>query len=147
MVRLQRFVLQTSWSGAQKERNSILDEAVSLLLKPPKRVAESESEKSLQSGRTRKCSFMISLYSCDISEAMNRYATRHGAGSQRACIRCLCTYQNIVVCRKSSRRVVVETTETQRKLEVLQDRKRSLAGMSRCRRRREGLNEIGFLLS
>lgn len=51
---LDKFLLQKSWTGAQKERTMMLGKALPSVLKPLKRVAETWFEVSLGNEETRK---------------------------------------------------------------------------------------------
>lgn len=71
---------------------------------------------------------MIIWYCCDIREAKDLSAVFHGPEKQHSCIRCHSTYENMVIGRGSSNRVVAETIEMRRRVRNLQEKAGRLAG-------------------
>lgn len=91
----------------------MLNEAISPLLKPLKQIAEKGFEGSLEKGEFWECVPMIISYCSKVSEAKILPAPLHGAGGQHPCVRRQSTYENMIMGRKRSTRVVAETMETE----------------------------------
>lgn len=94
----------------------MLGEAMSSLLEPLRRVAESRFEASVKSRETRNCFPIKNSYCCDITEAENMSAARQNAGRQHPSVRRHSMYENMVMGRLTSIRVVVETMEARRRI-------------------------------
>lgn len=117
VVALEESTVHTPWTGAQKERTKMLGKAISFLLKPLKWIAESGFQILPGSKDTRKCFPMIVLYCCEISEAMDMSAVRHGSRIRPFCAKCHSRHETMVMGRESSGLVVAETTKMRRTVE------------------------------
>lgn len=88
---------------------------------------------------------MTLSFCCDISDAKGMSAAWHGAERQHFCVMCHKRYEDMVMGKRSSSRVVAAKTGPLREISELQEEAESLAREVRSRRRK-ALDETGFLL-
>lgn len=79
--------------------------------KPLNEGAEGRFEAEVKGEELRNCSPMILLYCCDVSEARNLSAVRHGARRPYPRVKCHSTCGDRMSDRKSSSQVVMETID------------------------------------
>lgn len=120
----------------------MLGEAMSSLLTPLRRAAESGFEILLGSEETRKCNLIMTRYCCDISEAKDLTAPAHGAGTQHPCVTSHSRYEDTMMSSRSSSGVVAEALEMQREVKELQGAAGSLPRSGHSRKQREMWDEI-----
>lgn len=80
---------------------------------------------------------MIVLYCCDISEAKDVSAARHGAGRSEPRTRCYSTYEDSVRSRNSSSCVVAKATNTKSKIGEMPPKSAILGGRGYFTKTRE----------
>lgn len=144
---LEKVLPQNFWRGARKERITMLEEAMSTLSEPLKGNAETAFEVSLGRAETQKCFATTKSYCCDTSKAKHMSAARHDAVRKHLCVRCYSPYENMVMGRGSSSRMVAEKIEMRRRVKELQTKVGKLAGRPYCRRRQGIKDEEALLLS
>lgn len=147
VVPLESFIPHTSSMNGRRERMSLLRRAIRSLLEPLEKSFERGFDIFLKSGEARRCFPIVVSYCCDIPEAKDVSAIRHGHGRYHPCVRCHITYEDMVRGRGSPSRVLSGTIETRRRVKELKEAAERMSGREERGRRREALNEIGCLLS
>lgn len=101
----------------------------------------------MRSLETGKCLQMITTYCCHVLEAKEMLTGQQGAGRQHLCVQWHRLYEDMVMDKEGSNRVVAETEKNGRRVKEWQEEAGSLAGRDHSRRQWDVLDEIGSLLT
>lgn len=115
VVPLEKSLPQMCSTGAQRKGITLLDEEMSSLSKPLKRVADSGFQSSVRSEKTRKCFPMRASCFCGSSGTKNRSVLWQRAERQYLCVRCHSTRKDVLLDARSSSHVVATEMETGKK--------------------------------